>query len=66
MKIKLNGENHNHNGNGSINSLLDELKLNKDHAAVMLNGNIVPQENWKIQMINENDEVEVLVFVGGG
>ena len=52
MKIKLNGENHNHNGNGSINSLLDELKLNKDHAAIMLNGNIVPQENWKTQMIN--------------
>ena len=32
----------------------------------MINGNVVPKENWNDQIINENDEVEVLVFVGGG
>ena len=32
----------------------------------MINGNVVSKENWNDQIINENDEVEVLVFVGGG
>ena len=66
MKIILNGDTHFHEGNKSINSLLDELKVNKNHTAIMINGKVVPKENWNDQIINENDEVEVLVFVGGG
>jgi len=66
MNIILNGEIHNHEGNKSINSLLDELKVNKNHTATMINGNVISKENWNNQIINENDEVEVLVFVGGG
>ena len=47
--IKLNGENHNHNGNGSTNSLIDELKLNKDHAAVMLNETLFLKKIGKLK-----------------
>lgn len=66
MKLKVNGETHNHQGNGSIEALLEDLGANKAHTALMLNGNMLPAENWKNTKLNENDEVEMLVFVGGG
>ena len=66
MQILLNGETYDYNGLANINALLDDIGANKDHTALMLNGSVIPSDNWKDQKINENDEVEVLVFVGGG
>ena len=66
MQILLNGETYDYNGETNINALLDDIGANKDHTALMLNGSVIPSDNWKDQKINENDEVEVLVFVGGG
>ena len=66
MNIILNGDPHIHNGKATIESLLDEVGANKDHTALMLNGNVVPAEKWPITSIQENDEIEMLVFVGGG
>ena len=66
MKLTVNGEPHDHTGNGSIDALLEELGANKEHTALMLNGAVVPSSDWKTTSLNENDEVEMLVFVGGG
>ena len=66
MKITVNGEIHEHQGTGSVNALLDELGANKAHTALMINGNVVPSTDWATPVLNENDEVEMLVFVGGG
>ena len=66
MKITVNGEIHEHQGNGSVNALLDELGANKAHAALMVNGNVIPAVDWTTATLNENDEIEMLVFVGGG
>ena len=66
MQILLNGETYDYNGLTNINALLDDIGANKDHTALMLNGSVIPSDNWKDQEIKENDEVEVLVFVGGG
>ena len=66
MQILLNGETYDYNGETNINALLDDIGANKDHTALMLNGSVIPSDNWKDQEIKENDEVEVLVFVGGG
>ncbi len=66
MKLIVNGEEHVHAGNGSIDALLDELGANKAHTALMVNGEVVPSENWNSTALNENDEIEMLVFVGGG
>ena len=46
MNIELNGEPHTHQGDGSVLSLLAEIGANKDHTALMLNGQIVPSETW--------------------
>ena len=66
MKITVNGEPHEHHGNGSIDALLEELGANKAHTALMVNGNVIPAEDWTTARLNGNDEIEMLVFVGGG
>jgi thiamine biosynthesis protein ThiS len=66
MKITVNGEPHEHHGNGSVNAMLDELGANKAHTALMINGNVVPSSDWESPGLNDDDEIEMLVFVGGG
>jgi thiazole synthase/sulfur carrier protein len=66
MKLTVNGKSHEHNGTGSITALLDELGAVKAHTAIMVNGAVVPSADWETSALNENDEIEMLVFVGGG
>ena len=32
----------------------------------MQNGNVIPATDWSKTPLNENDQIEILVFVGGG
>ncbi|QBG48964.1 sulfur carrier protein ThiS [Verrucomicrobia bacterium S94] len=66
MKLTVNGEEHDHQGDGSIDALLEELGAKKEHTALMLNGTVIPSEDWNATTLKENDEIEMLVFVGGG
>ncbi len=66
MKLTVNGAAHDHQGDGSIDTLLEELGANKAHTALMVNGDVVPAELWETTELKENDDVEMLVFVGGG
>ena len=66
MKLIVNGKPHEHTGESSVSALLDGLGANPAHTALMLNGEVVPSDHWEATMLNENDDVEVLVFVGGG
>jgi len=66
MKLTVNGEPHDHQGSGSVDNLLDELGANKAHTALMVNGAVIPSESWETSLLKENDEIEMLVFVGGG
>ncbi len=66
MKLIVNGEPHEHTGNGSIAALLSELGANKAHTALMVNGDVIPATEWESSGLSENDEIEMLVFVGGG
>ena len=66
MQLTVNDEAHVHQGNGSISSLLEELGANKEHTALMVNGNVIASADWENPTLKANDEVEMLVFVGGG
>ena len=66
MKLNVNGESHHHQGDGSVNTLLEELGANKAHTALMINGEVLPSTTWATTTLTENDAVEMLVFVGGG
>jgi thiamine biosynthesis protein ThiS len=66
MKLMVNGELHEYRGNGTPEALLEELGAKKEHTALLLNGEVLPSKDWKTTALNENDEIEMLVFVGGG
>jgi thiamine biosynthesis protein ThiS len=66
MKLIVNGETHEHKGRETIEALLDELGANKAHTALMVNGDVIPSAEWASATLRENDEIEMLVFVGGG
>lgn len=66
MQIILNGEPHLLDGDTSLLGLLETLEVEKDHTALMLNGVVIPATHWHEHTLQENDEVEMMVFVGGG
>ena len=66
MEIILNGDKQQIESQSTIILLLNSLKINKEHAALMINGNIIPSCNWNSHLLKDNDEVEIMVFVGGG
>ncbi len=66
MNLTVNGEAHEHRGNGTVDALLEELGATKAHTALMVNGTVISSNDWETTMLNENDTVEMLVFVGGG
>ena len=66
MKLIVNCEPHEHHGDGTINALLEELGAKKEHTALLINGEVIPSRRCGNTFIKENNEVDVLVFVGGG
>jgi len=66
MKITINGKSE----EIKIKSTLEEIILKKGLCANNLvlehNANIVPKEKWKYIILRENDNIEIVSFVGGG
>ncbi len=50
----------------SLDMLVEEFKLNATSLVVEHNGRIVKQEDWSTTMLREQDQLELLSFVGGG
>jgi len=46
--------------------LLDILKINSKSVVVELNGKIVEKKNFENQIVNYQDKLEIVTFVGGG
>ncbi len=68
MIIKVNGEAFStETETTAIIDLLKEKKVEMPEVvSVQLNGNFVKRENFNTTLLNENDEVEFLYFMGGG
>lgn len=66
MKVKVNGEEHEHCGGGTVMDLLGELGADVGRVAVMLNDRIVPRAEFAVTRLKDGDLVEVLTFMGGG
>ncbi|MGL5614672.1 MAG: sulfur carrier protein ThiS [Sarcina sp.] len=50
----------------SIEELLNKLNLNKDKVVVEVNLDIIRKIDYKERVINKEDTVEIVAFVGGG
>ena len=65
-KIQLNGTPY-EIGNGiNLNELLNKLKIHKNKVAVEVNGEIIEKNKYTKLILNKDDKVEIVQFIGGG
>ena len=65
-KIQLNGDPYEINNGTNLNELLNKLKIEKNKVAVEVNGEIDEKNKYPILILNKNDKVEIVHFIGGG
>ena len=65
-KIQLNGSPYEINKGINLNELLNKLKIEKNKVAIEVNGEIVEKNKYPNLILNKNDKVEIVQFIGGG
>ena len=65
-KIQLNGSSYEINNETNLNQLLDKLKIQKTKVAIEVNGVIVEKKQYPKIILNKDDKVEIVHFIGGG
>ena len=65
-KIQLNGSAFEINNGTNLNELLNELKIQKNKVAIEVNGEIVEKNKYSNLILNKDDKVEIVHFIGGG
>ena len=66
INIHVNGESREVPADLTLAALLEWLKLPADRLAVECNLEIVPRSKWGDLVVQANDRLEVVHFVGGG
>ena len=65
-KIQLNGDPYEINAQTNLNELLNKLKIEKNKVAIEVNGEIVQRDKYENLLLNKDDKVEIVHFIGGG
>ena len=65
-KIQLNGKKITIKPNISVFDLLKKYKLINKKIAVEYNGKILQKSSFKKKLLNNNDKIEIVHFIGGG
>jgi len=65
-KIQLNGDPYEINSGTNLDELLNKLKIKKNKVAIEVNGEIVEKNRYLSLILNKNDKVEIVHFIGGG
>ena len=65
-KIQLNGDPYEISNGTNLNELLNNLKIQKNKVAVEVNGEIVEKNKYPNLILNKDDKVEIVHFIGGG
>ena len=65
-KIQLNGDSYEISNGTNLNELLNKLKIQKNKVAIEVNGEIVEKNKYENLVLNKNDKVEIVHFIGGG
>jgi len=65
-KIQLNGDPYEINNGTNLNELLHKLKIQKNKVAIEVNGEIVEKNKYPNLILNKDDKVEIVHFIGGG
>ena len=65
-KIQLNGSPYEINGGSNLNELLNKLKIQTNKVAIEVNGEIIEKNKYTNLILNKDDKVEIVHFIGGG
>ena len=65
-KIQLNGNSYEINKGTTLDQLLNKLKIKKNKVAIEVNGNIIERKKYSNLILNKDDRVEIVQFIGGG
>ena len=65
-KIQLNGSPYEINDGINLNELLNKLKIQKNKVAIEVNGEIIEKKKYPNLILNNDDKVEIVHFIGGG
>jgi len=65
-KIQLNGDFYEVNKGTDLNELLNKLKIQRNKVAIEVNGEIVEKNKYSQLILNTDDKVEIVHFIGGG
>ena len=65
-KIQLNGISYEIDKGTNLNELLNNLKIQKNKVAIEVNGEIVEKNKYIKLILNKDDKVEIVHFIGGG
>ena len=68
MNLKINGKDYSTESETiTVTELLEEKKVSTpDMVSVQLNGSFVKRNNFSATVLNNNDEVDFVYFMGGG
>tara|TARA_B100000029_G_scaffold469834_1_gene508059 strand:+ start:345 stop:563 length:219 start_codon:yes stop_codon:yes gene_type:complete len=65
-KIQLNGDPYEVDNGTNLIELLNKLKIKKNKVAIEVNGEIIEKNKYPNLILNKNDKVEIVHFIGGG
>ena len=65
-KIQLNGDPYEINDGTNLNELLNKLKIQKNKVDIEVNCEIVEKNKYPNLILNKDDKVEIVHFIGGG
>lgn len=66
MRIQVNGDPREEEENISLLQLVAVLNLKAEQVAIELNHNVVRRTQWETTVLQPDDRVEIVHFVGGG
>ena len=66
IKIRVNGKKVTYIENGSIESLIKKLKIPLNKVAIELNKKILNKNKINKTKLDNNDNIEIVHFIGGG
>ena len=66
MQVYVNGESKELSGPISLAELITQLDLPAARIAVELNRSVVRRGDWSTTMLQNDDRIEIVHFVGGG
>ena len=66
MHVLINGETKEIPGGINVKALLELLSLPQQRIAIEINRDVIRRDDWEAMVVDENDRIEIIHFVGGG